>query len=145
VTTESGTTVHYDHLVVSPCHTSWTGTRPRNGRIARHCFGVHRYALAPKTVQAIESSGGIRDGTRVTGATSLVDMTPLIHGGRSATHPGAQLHFTNSDGLRVTAFIVDNVCGGAVAAGPVSSTSVPGFHATDARRGAFVEASPLLG
>jgi hypothetical protein len=65
---------------------------------------------------AIESSGGIRDGAWVAEATSLVDMSHWPAGTRlilrkERPHPGAQLRFTDSDGLRVTAFITDTPTG----------------------------------
>jgi hypothetical protein len=61
---------------------------------------------------AIESGGGIRDGAWVAEATSLVEMSGWPTGTRlilrkERPHPGAQLRFTDSDGLRVTAFITD--------------------------------------
>ena len=65
---------------------------------------------------AIESDGGIRDGAWVAEATSLVDMSHWPDGTRlilrkERPHPGAQLRFTDSDGLRVTAFITDTAPG----------------------------------
>ena len=61
---------------------------------------------------AIESSGEIRDGAWVAEATGLVDLSSWPTGTRlilrkERPHPGAQLRFTDSDGLRVTAFITD--------------------------------------
>ena len=61
---------------------------------------------------AIESSGGLREGAWVAEATHLVDMSSWPAGTRvilrkERPHPGAQLRFTDSDGLRVTAFITD--------------------------------------
>jgi hypothetical protein len=61
---------------------------------------------------AIDSGGGIRDGAWVAEATGLVDMSGWPAGTRlilrkERPHPGAQLRFTDSDGLRVTAFITD--------------------------------------
>jgi len=61
---------------------------------------------------AIDSGGGIRDGAWVAEATSLVAMTGWPTGTRlilrkERPHPGAQLRFTDSDELRVTAFITD--------------------------------------
>ena len=69
---------------------------------------------------AIESRGGIRDGAWVAEATGLVEMSSWPPGTRlilrkERPHPGPQLRFTDSDGLRVTAFITDTghglVCG----------------------------------
>jgi len=61
---------------------------------------------------AIETGGGIRDGAWVAEATTLVDMSTWPPGTRlilrkERPHPGAQLRFTDADGLRVTAFITD--------------------------------------
>ena len=61
---------------------------------------------------AIESSGEIRDGAWVAEATDLVDLSAWPAGTRlilrkERPHPGAQLRFTDADGMRVTAFITD--------------------------------------
>ncbi|MDT5257106.1 MAG: hypothetical protein QOD10_2186 [Mycobacterium sp.] len=61
---------------------------------------------------AIEAGGGIRDGAWVAEATDLVDMSSWPAGTRlilrkERPHPGAQLTFTDADGLRVTALITD--------------------------------------
>ena len=61
---------------------------------------------------AIESGADLRDGAWVAEATDLVDMSGWPAGTRlilrkERPHPGAQLRFTDSDGLRVTAFITD--------------------------------------
>jgi hypothetical protein len=61
---------------------------------------------------AIEDGGAIRDGAWVAEATDLVDLSSWPAGTRlilrkERPHPGAQLRFTDSDGLRVTAFITD--------------------------------------
>jgi len=61
---------------------------------------------------AIESGGGNRHGAWVAEATSLIDMSHWPTGTRvllrkERPHPGAQLRFTDSGGLRVTAFITD--------------------------------------
>jgi hypothetical protein len=65
---------------------------------------------------AIESDGGIRDGAWVAEATGLVEMSTWPAGTRlilrkERPHPGAQLRFTDSDGLRITAFITDTPTG----------------------------------
>jgi Transposase DDE domain group 1 len=65
---------------------------------------------------AIESGGGIRDGAWVAEATDLVDMSRWPIGTRlilrkERPHPGAQLNFTDADGLRITAFITDTPTG----------------------------------
>jgi hypothetical protein len=65
---------------------------------------------------AIETGGGIRDGAWVAEATALVDMNGWPTGTRvilrkERPHPGAQLRFSDSDGMRVTAFITDTAPG----------------------------------
>ena len=65
---------------------------------------------------AIEADGAIRDGAWVAEATDLVDLSGWPAGTRvilrkERPHPGAQLRFTDSDGLRVTAFITDTAPG----------------------------------
>jgi hypothetical protein len=65
---------------------------------------------------AIDSGGGIREGAWVAEATSLVQMSGWPTGTRlvlrkERPHPGAQLRFTDADGLRVTAFITDTAPG----------------------------------
>ena len=61
---------------------------------------------------AIESGDDLREGAWVAEATDLVDISSWPAGTRlilrkERPHPGAQLNFTDSDGLRVTAFITD--------------------------------------
>jgi hypothetical protein len=61
---------------------------------------------------AIDSDGAIRDGAWVAEATHLVELSSWPAGPRlilrkERPHPGAQLRFTDADGLRVTAFITD--------------------------------------
>jgi hypothetical protein len=61
---------------------------------------------------AIDTDGGIRDGAWVVEATGLIDLTTWPSGSRlilrkERPHPGAQLSFTDADGMRITAFITD--------------------------------------
>ena len=61
---------------------------------------------------AIDTRGGIRDGAWVAEATDLVNLASWPAGTRlilrkERPHPGAQLRFTDADGMRVTAFITD--------------------------------------
>jgi Transposase DDE domain group 1 len=61
---------------------------------------------------AIDTGGGIRDGAWVAEATTLVNLASWPTGTRlilrkERPHPGAQLRFTDADGMRVTAFITD--------------------------------------
>ena len=60
----------------------------------------------------IDSDGQIRDGAWVAEATGLVTLSSWPAGTRlvlrkERPHPGAQLRFTDIDGMRVTAFITD--------------------------------------
>jgi hypothetical protein len=61
---------------------------------------------------AIDTTGQIREGAWVAEATTLVDLSSWPAGTRlilrkERPHPGAQLRFTDADGMRVTAFITD--------------------------------------
>ena len=72
---------------------------------------------------AIDTNGGIRDGAWVAEATDLVNLSSWPPGTRlilrkERPHPGAQLRFTDADGMRVTAFITDTPAG--VVAGQVA-------------------------
>jgi hypothetical protein len=65
---------------------------------------------------AIDTDGGIRDGAWVAEATDLVNLSSWPAGTRlilrkERPHPGAQLRFTDADGMRVTAFITDTAPG----------------------------------
>jgi hypothetical protein len=68
-------------------------------------------------------TGEIRDGAWVAEATDLVNLSAWPAGTRlilrkERPHPGAQLRFTDADGMRVTAFITDtapNVIAGQLA------------------------------
>src|SRR5512133_3719738 len=60
---------------------------------------------------AIEDDG-LRDGAWVTEATAMIDLSSWPEGSRlilrkERPHPGAQLTFTDVDGMRVTAFLTD--------------------------------------
>ena len=61
---------------------------------------------------AYDTSGGIRDGAWVAEATGVADLTGWPPGMRliirkERPHPGAQLRFTDHDGLRLTAFVTN--------------------------------------
>ena len=87
----------------SPSATPWTpgyATQPKSS--TRAAAGIRRSNPA----------ADLRDGAWVAEATDLVDMSGWPAGTRlilrkERPHPGAQLRFTDSDGLRVTAFITD--------------------------------------
>lgn len=63
-------------------------------------------------VPAIETGEGIREGAWVAEATGLINLDSWPTGTRlilrkERPHPGAQLTFTDADGLRITAFITN--------------------------------------
>ncbi len=65
---------------------------------------------------AIDTGGDLRDGAWVAEATNLVTLSTWPAGTRlilrkERPHPGAQLRFTDADGMRVTAFITDTGAG----------------------------------
>ena len=68
--------------------------------------------IADSWYPAIDTDGGLRDGAWVAEATGLVNLSSWPPGTRlilrrQRPHPGAQLRFTDADGMRVTAFIID--------------------------------------
>ncbi len=61
---------------------------------------------------ALEAEGGFCDGAWVAEATGMIDLSGWPAGSRlilrkERPHPGAQLRFTDADGLRVTALLTD--------------------------------------
>jgi hypothetical protein len=65
---------------------------------------------------AIETNGQIRDGAWVAEATGMIDLHSWPEGSRlilrkERPHPGAQLTFTDVDGMRVTAFLTNTPTG----------------------------------
>ena len=61
---------------------------------------------------AIQTDGGFRDGAWVAEATGMIDLTGWPVGARlilrkERPHPGAQLSFTDVDGMRITAVLTD--------------------------------------
>ncbi|MGH8895193.1 MAG: IS1380 family transposase [Actinomycetes bacterium] len=65
---------------------------------------------------AIQTDGEIRDGAWVAEATGMIGLTGWPEGSRlilrkERPHPGAQLTFTDVDGLRVTALLTDTPAG----------------------------------
>ncbi len=84
---------------------------------------VDTLALGDAWYPAIDTDGGLRDGAWVAEATTLVNLSAWPAGTRlilrkERPHPGAQLRFTDADGMRVTAFITDTPAG--VVAGQVA-------------------------
>ncbi len=83
---------------------------------ARVQDAVDTLNLAEGWYPAIDTDGGIRDGAWVAEATDLVNLASWPAGTRlilrkERPHPGAQLRFTDADGMRVTAFITDTAAG----------------------------------
>ncbi len=79
---------------------------------ARVQDAVDSLTLADAWYPAIDTDGGIRDGAWVAEATTLVNLASWPAGTRlilrrERPHPGAQLRFTDADGMRITAFITD--------------------------------------
>jgi hypothetical protein len=79
---------------------------------ARVQDAVDTLNLADGWYPAIDTAGGIRDGAWVAEATTLLTLDTWPPGTRlilrkERPHPGAQLRFTDADGMRVTAFITD--------------------------------------
>ncbi len=79
---------------------------------ARVWDAVDTLNLADGWYPAIDSSGDLRDGAWVAEATTLVNLSTWPSGTRlvlrkERPHPGAQLRFTDIDGMRITAFITD--------------------------------------
>lgn len=65
---------------------------------------------------AYDTAGGIREGAWVAEATHMVDLSDWPAGMRliirkERPHPGAQLRFTDHDGLRLTAFVTNTTRG----------------------------------
>ncbi|BBZ60670.1 IS1380 family transposase [Mycolicibacterium monacense] len=90
---------------------------------ARVQDAVDTLNLAQGWYPAIDTDGGLRDGAWVAEATTLVNLNSWPPGTRlilrkERPHPGAQLRFTDTDGMRVTAFITDTPTG--VVAGQVA-------------------------
>ena len=97
---------------------------------------------------AIDSGGGLREGAWVAEAADLVDMGGWPVGTRlilckEHPHPGAQLRFTDADGLRITAFITDTghgvVPGHSAGAGTAASPTRP------SRRNAHIREAKATG
>lgn len=100
------------HDFATTCRTAGVGFSfgyPVDGRVQD---AVDSLNLGDAWYPAIDTDGGIRDGAWVAEATTLVNLSTWPTGTRlilrkERPHPGAQLRFTDADGLRVTAFITD--------------------------------------
>ena len=83
---------------------------------ARIWDAVDTLNLAGGWYPAIDAGGDLRDGAWVAEATDLVNLATWPSGTRlflrkERPHPGAQLRFTDADGMRVTACITDTAPG----------------------------------
>jgi hypothetical protein len=81
---------------------------PVDARIQKIVDLIPEQCWAP----AINTDDELRDGAWVTEVTSLVDLSGWPQGSRlilrkEHPHPGAQLTFTDIDGMRITAFLTD--------------------------------------
>jgi hypothetical protein len=70
----------------------------------------------PAWTPAYDTDGGVRDGAWIAEATGMIDLTDWPPGMRlivrkERPHPGAQLRFTDRDGLRLTAFVTNTARG----------------------------------
>jgi hypothetical protein len=104
------------HDFAEACRTAGVGFSfgfPVDGRVQD---AVDTLNLGNAWYPAIDTDGGIRDGAWVAEATDLVTLSTWPAGTRlilrkERPHPGAQLRFTDTDGMRVTAFITDTPAG----------------------------------
>ena len=89
---------------------------PVDFRIKKFVDGIPEQCWSP----AIDTDSGIRNGAWVAEVTANIDLSAWPDGSRlilrkERPHPGAQLTFTDSDGMRITAFLTDTppgvICG----------------------------------
>jgi Transposase DDE domain group 1 len=104
------------HTFADACRAAGVGYSFGYGVDARVQVAVEILNTSDGWYPAVEDAGGIRKGAWVAEATHLVDLSAWPVGTRlilrkERPHPGAQLRFTDSDGLRVTAFITDTAPG----------------------------------
>jgi len=100
------------HRFAAACRTAGVGFSFGYPVDARVQDAVDTLNLGACWYPAIEGAGGMRDGAWVAEATDLVSLDSWPPGTRlilrkERPHPGAQLRFTDADGMRVTAFITD--------------------------------------
>jgi hypothetical protein len=100
------------HTFADACRTAGVGFSFGYPVDLRVQDAVDTLNLAESWYPAIDTDGGIRDGAWVAEATTLVNLASWPTGTRlilrkERPHPGAQLRFTDADGMRVTAFITD--------------------------------------
>ena len=101
---------------------TWLTAKHRNfgysvgfGLTAKHADAIAKIPATAWT-PAYDAGGKVRDGAWVTDATGMLDLAGWPQGMRviirkERPHPGAQLRFTDADGLRLTAFAT-NTSGG---------------------------------
>jgi hypothetical protein len=104
------------HTFADACHTAGAGFSFGYPVDARVQDAVDTLNLGQAWYPAIDTHGGIREGAWVAEATDLVNLASWPSGTRlilrkERPHPGAQLRFTDTDGMRVTAFITDTAPG----------------------------------
>lgn len=85
---------------------------PVDGRIKKIVDLIPERCWAPAIDTDHGSGSELRDGAWVAEVTSLLDLTSWPEGSRvilrkERPHPGAQLTFTDIDGMRITAFLTD--------------------------------------
>lgn len=100
------------HTFADACRTAGVGFSFGYPVDVRVQDAVDTLNLGDAWYPAIDTNGGIRDGAWVAEATGLVNLNSWPAGTRlilrkERPHPGAQLRFTDADGMRVTAFITD--------------------------------------
>jgi len=104
------------HAFATACRTAGVGFSFGYPVDVRVQDAVDTLNLADAWYPAIDTDGGIRDGAWIAEATGLVNLATWPPGTRlvlrkERPHPGAQLRFTDADGMRVTAFITDTPAG----------------------------------
>lgn len=104
------------HDFATACRTAGVGFSFGYPVDARVQDAVDTLNIADSWYPAIDTDGGLRDGAWVAEATGLVNLSSWPPGTRlilrkERPHPGAQLRFTDADGMRVTAFITDTAPG----------------------------------
>ena len=100
------------HTFADACRTAGVGFSVGYPVDTRVQDAVDTLNLGGAWYPAIDTHGGLRDGAWVAEATDLVNLASWPPGTRlvlrkERPHPGAQLRFTDADGMRVTAFITD--------------------------------------
>ena len=100
------------HAFAAACRDAGVGFSFGHPVDARVQDAVDTLNLGHGWYPAIDTDGGLRDSAWVAEATTLVDLSSWPTGTRlilrkERPHPGAQLRFTDADGMRVTAFLTD--------------------------------------